>query len=156
MDLHAPRIAEFLARQSEKQFCATCLAFALPCSEKEIRSTLATSAAKVTFTRGAGQCATCDGWTVVFGLSTRDAELRAPEDRLADFLQARPGMQFCHTCLRHNLPMTHHVVRKAADRLRMAGTARLAGGRCVMCERLRLVIGHEVGDEGGALRPGIA
>jgi hypothetical protein len=29
----------------------------------------------------------------------------------------------------------------------MAGTARLQGGRCLVCERLRLVIGHAPGED---------
>jgi hypothetical protein len=53
------------------------------------------------------------------------------------------------------LRMSPYLVRKAADRLRRAGTARLQGGRCATCVRLKLVIGHGVGDPGGAIRPGI-
>lgn len=156
MDLHTPRLAEFLARQTGKQYCAPCLALELPCSDREVQSALARGASDVTLNRAAGQCARCRGWNAVYGVFAPEAELRAPEERLAEFLQPRTGTFFCNTCLCRELQVSPYVVRKAVDRLRMAGTARLQGGRCVMCERLRLVIGRVMGEDRGTLHPGIA
>jgi hypothetical protein len=156
MNLHTPRLAEFLARQTGKQYCATCLALELPCSDREVRNALAPGATDVALNRGAGQCARCRGWNLVYGVFAPDAEARAPEERLAEFLQPRTGTFFCNTCLCRELRISPHVVRRAVDRLRMAGTARLQGGRCVICERLKLVIGSAVGEDGGTFHPGIA
>jgi len=156
MDLHAPRLVDFLARQTGKQYCTTCLALELPCSDHEVLSALASGASNVTLNRAAGQCVRCRGWKAVYGVVGPDVELRAPEERLAEFLQPRLGTFFCNTCLCRELDMSPYVVRKAVDRLRMAGTARLQGGRCMICERLRLVIGTVIGEEGGTLHPGIA
>jgi hypothetical protein len=156
MNLHTPRLAEFLARQTGKQYCATCLALELPCSDREVRSALAPGASDVALNRAAGQCARCRGWNLVYGAFVPDLELKAPEERLAEFLQPRAGTFYCNTCLCRELRLSPYVVRKAVDRLRRAGTARLQGGRCLVCERLRLVIGAEVGENGGSLHPGIA
>jgi hypothetical protein len=92
----------------------------------------------------------------VYGVFAPDAEVRAPGKRLAEFLQPRIGTFFCNTCLCRELRISPHVVRRAVDRLRMAETARLQGGRCVICERLKLVIGSAVGADGGTSHPGIA
>jgi hypothetical protein len=156
MDIHAPRLVDFLARQTGKQYCTTCLALELPCSDREVMSALASGPSDITLNRAAGECARCRGWKAVYGVFTPDVELRAPEERLAEFLQPRAGTFFCNTCLCRELPMSPYVVRKAVDRLRMAGTARFQGGRCVICERFRLVIGSVVGENGGTLHPGIA
>ncbi|HEY7648715.1 MAG TPA: hypothetical protein VID04_06880 [Methylomirabilota bacterium] len=119
-------------------------------------SALASGPSDITLTRAAGECARCRSWKAVYCVFAPDVVRRAPEERLAEFLQPRAGTFFCNTCLCRELRMSPYVVRKAVDRLRMAETARLQGGRCVMCERLRLVIGSVVAENGGTLHPGIA
>ena len=156
MDPHGPRLAEFLARQSEKQFCGRCLALKLICSLDDARSALAALSGDTALSRGAGQCAACGGWSVVYGHAPGPPDARPPEERLSGFLGKQAGAFFCNTCLCRELRMSPYVVRKAVDRLRMARTARLQGGRCATCERLRLVIGRDLGAQGGATRPGIA
>lgn len=146
------RLAEFFLRQTEKLFCVKCLATELGSSLTDARGVLATLSAEIRLNRGAGQCAGCRGWNVVYGLVAAEAETRSPEERLAEFLRERTGAVFCNTCLCRELRIPFHVVRKAADRLRMARTARLYGGRCAICERLRLVIGQDAADERNANR----
>jgi hypothetical protein len=146
------RLAKFFLGQTEKLFCVKCLASELGSSLKDVRGVLVTLSAEIRLNRGAGQCAKCHGWNVVYGLVPPEADTRSPEERLAEFLRERAGAAFCNTCLCRELRIPFHVVRKAADRLRMARTARLYGGRCAICARQRLVIGPDAAGERNANR----
>jgi hypothetical protein len=134
------RLAEFLLGQTEKLFCVKCLASELGSCLTDVRGVLVTLSAEIRLNRGPGQCAGCHGWNVVYGLVASEADTRSPDERLAEFLRERPGAFFCNTCLCRELRIPIPVVRRAADRLRMARTACLYGGRCAICARQRLVL----------------
>lgn len=64
-------------------------------------------------------------------------------DWVLQFLRARPGREYCHTCLATVANIPFEDVQKAVTGLRAMQALKVAVGRCGSCRRSRVTVQSE-------------